>query len=236
MIVIAVPTLVAAMLVGDRAHVHAAPFRTVLVAADRGACAAEQTAEKNMACAVALTDIWLAHRGRSSAVRQTVRVLDPSAGVSWNSVNRDVCGYAQIGTVISLGLHHCNSTTFVNPAADAPLITTRARAVTVLLHESSHGVQEAVGRKPVSATLFGPAEEMRRLENASDCWSGAGWAWLVADGQLSARDLAEATTFMYSLPDRANHGAGPERGRAFERGVVEGGAACDQILGQRAYT
>ncbi|NDZ95390.1 hypothetical protein G3I13_08540 [Streptomyces sp. SID6673] len=88
----------------------------------------------------------------------------------------------------------------------------------------------------MSTTVFGPVDEVRRLEFASDCWSGAGWSWLVGQGDLSPADLTEAVEFMYSLPGRPTHGTGAERGRVFERGIAEGAAACDAILGRSAYT
>ncbi|MDL9948324.1 hypothetical protein QSJ19_22640 [Gordonia sp. ABSL11-1] len=167
-------------------------------------------------------------------------MTNPAAGVSWSPENRDVCVYAELGAVIALGLHHCNKVTFYNPTSDAELIRTRSRAVTTLVHESSHGVQESVGLRPVSATItalaFGRTAEIRTMELASDCWSGAAWTWFIGQGHLSVADRSEAITFMYSLPDRPTHGTGQERGRAFERGIVEGVAACNQILGRPAYT
>jgi hypothetical protein len=219
----------------------AAPWGTVPVRSNVADCRGEGAPLENVSCAVALTRAWLAHSGRSSVVRETVRVTNPAAGVSWNPGNRDVCVYAELGTLIPLGLHHCNKVTFYNPTSDAELIRTRSRAVTTFVHESSHGVQEAVGLRPVSATIaalaFGRTAELRTMELASDCWSGAAWTWFVGQGLVPVADRAEAVAFMYSLPaDRPTHGSGQERGRAFERGIVEGVAACNQILGRPAYT
>ncbi|MYR07354.1 hypothetical protein GTV32_13995 [Gordonia sp. SID5947] len=233
---VAVLACVTAVVLGRQSDAHAAPFRTVAVEPDLAACHGEPAAANNAACAAALTRLWLGHRGRSSVVRETVMVQNPGAGVSWNSENSDICVYAELGTLLNLGLHHCDKTTFFNPQTDAALISTRNRAVTTFVHESSHGVQESIGLKPVSTTVFGPADDIRRLELASDCWSGAGWTWLIAQGHLTQSDLGQATAFMYSLPDRATHGSGAERGQAFERGVAEGVAACDEILGRSAYT
>lgn len=168
-------------------------------------------------------------------------VQNPGAGISWNTDTCDVCVvYAELERLINLGLHNCHKTTFVNPETDAALISSRSRAVTTFVHESSHGVQESVGLKPVSTTVFGPADEVRRLEFACDCWSGAGWSWPIGEGHLLPADLTQAVAFMYSLPDRPTgrptHGTGAERGRAFQRGITEGVAACDAILGRSAYT
>ncbi|ROZ89110.1 hypothetical protein [Gordonia sp. OPL2] len=209
--------------------------------ADVADCRGEQGALENVSCAVALTHEWLRHTGRSSVVRETVRVSNPAAGVSWNPRNSDVCVYAELGTLLALGLHHCNAVTFYNPTSDAELIRTRSRAVTTFAHESSHGVQESAGLKPVSATIaalaVGRTAEIRTMELASDCWSGAAWTWLVGQGHLTAADRAEAVAFMYALPaDRPTHGSGQERGRAFERGIVDGVAACNHILGRPVYT
>ncbi|GAA3705815.1 hypothetical protein [Gordonia hankookensis] len=235
-VVVPVLVCVTTILLGYQTSAHAAPFRTVVVEPDLAACHGEQTEVKNASCAVALTDRWLRHRERASVVRETVMVQNPGAGLSWNRANGDVCVYAELGRLIDLGLHHCDKTTFVNLETDAALISTRSRTVTTFVHESGHGVQESVGLKPVSTTVFGPVDEVRRLEFASDCWSGAGWSWLIGEGYLSPADLTEAVEFMYSLPGRPTHGTGAERGRAFERGIAEGAAACDAILGRSAYT
>ncbi|MCF3938285.1 hypothetical protein [Gordonia tangerina] len=213
-----------------------APAGTVTLYGDRSLCRNAQLPRDNVACAVALTREWLDHTGRSTAVRRTVAVSNPALGGSWNPQNRDVCVYAEVGTVLNLGLHHCNTITFVNWVTDAALIRTPARALTTFVHESSHGVQEAIGLKPVSVTVLGPADALRRLEWASDCWSGAAWSWFVRSGEMTAAERDEATAFMYSLPERTSHGSGSERGAAFERGIVEGVTACDQILGTPAYT
>lgn len=219
-----------------RAAAEPAPWGTATVRDDISACADATAPMDNVVCAVAMTRRWLEHTGHASVVRRTVEVSDPAAGLTWNPRNRDICVYAELGTLLNLGVHHCDSTTFVNRSTDAALIRTRARAVTTFAHESSHGVQEAVGLTPVSTTIFGPVEDLRRLELASDCWSGAAWSWYVSSGLLTVADRIDATAFMYSLRDKVSHGSGAQRGHAFERGIVEGAGACDEILGRPAYT
>ncbi len=208
---------------------------TTVVAPSLAACQTPgETPRANVACAAALTNVFLRAQSKAAAVRQTVIVAPPAAGVSYNPGNGDLCAYAEIGR-LSLGMHHCNGVTYVSPSAsgDAGIIARRSSAIAALLHESSHGVQELAGLRPVSTTLFGTSAQIKRLELSSDCWAGVGVLWLTKHGYITKAVLAQARTFMAGLSDSHGHGDGLERVGAFDRGNRGGPGACNAIIGVR---
>lgn len=232
--VLAGAMLTAALLLGavPAQPAQASPWGTVRIQPSTAACGGTDLV-RYARCGAAFTERFLRNRGVGGVVRETVLVQQPSVGVWPSSTTDGICGFARVGP-IGLGLHHCDRLTFIEPRRDAKILTSDVRAITALVHESGHGIQERAGFDPVAVTLSGDNRRLFPLEQSADCWSGVGIAWFVGQRMLPSAVVRESRSLFREIGD-PGHGAGEQRVAAFDAGLHRGAAACDTILGARAF-
>lgn len=215
------------------AGAQAQPWGTVRVQPSTSACGGHDLASR-AACGAAFTAQFLRSRGAADVVRETLIVAPGGVGVWRSSTTGGLRRFGRVGGV-GIGLHHCDRRTFVDPGKDAKIFTGDVAAITALVHESAHGIQERSGYDPVAVTLSGDRRRLYPLEQSADCWAGVGIAWFIAMGKLPRGADRPARDLLRGVNSSAGHGSGAERAAAFDAGYTRGAAACDAILGARVF-
>ena len=182
-------------------------------------------------CAAARTQLWLRSTNSGAVVLQTVIMAPFTAGAWRSSTTGGVCGFGRVGTA-SLGVHHCDRITFIDPTASKELLRDNVAATVVLAHEAGHGMQENAGIDPVAATLSGDTSRVKPLELSADCAAGVATAWLVSRRLLPESAPERGRVLMRSAGSRdAAHGTSSERAQSFEAGLIGGTTECERIAG-----
>ena len=228
--------------ISSPAETQAAPWTTpgAIAIAPNAAVCDKADMRSRVVCAAAMTNRVLASAGASGVVKKTLIVND---GAAWAWQGKyDLCGYGVTPMVRLLGVHHCDEATFVNLREDAPLLDVQDKVIALLIHESSHGLQERAGIRPVNITLrlmAGVADksELAPIELGGDCFAGAGMRWLVGNGHRPASAVQQGRHLfdIMEVGDSGGHGTRAQRYAAYDRGANEGVAACNQIIGSNVY-
>lgn len=202
--------------------------QTQVVTPTLQACAEPAMADR-IECGAARTARWLDSIHASTAVQRTV-LIKPTTGGVWRSTSTGgVCGFVRISR-ITLGVHHCDGTTFIDPVAASPLLTDDIAATIVLAHEATHGLQELAGRDPVAATLSGDASRIKPLELSADCMAGIAASWMMRQHLLPPAASARGRALM-GRSGSPSHGSSAERVAAFTAGLTDGRVVCEHIAG-----